>query len=59
MVTAIEAEALRATYNSTLAAIKSAKAGRQQGLENAYGLAYNAMAQAGLAQPLKRKYRRK
>lgn len=50
---------LVADFNAASVAIRAGKAGKLQGIENAYGLAYNRMAMAGLAQPLKKKYRNK
>ena len=44
-------------YNAATAQIKAAKAGKLDGLEQEYGISYQALVRAGKAQQIRKKYR--
>jgi hypothetical protein len=50
-------EALWVEYNSSLRSLREMKAGKHDGAEQRYGLAARRLVNAGLMNPIKRKYR--
>lgn len=52
-----EAKRLWSAHDAAIKKIASGKAGASNGLEVEYGKAYQRLVTAGLALPLKRKYR--
>ena len=52
-----EIEQAWSEYNSALRTLQNAGAGKNDGLEQKYGIAYQRLVRLGAAQPLRRKYR--
>lgn len=53
----LDKQALVSNYESALKRLQAAKAGKHDGLEKSYGLAYQGLVRNGLAQQIRRKYR--
>lgn len=48
---------LKADFEAAARRIKEVKAGKLQGVEDAYGLAYQALVKAGVMPQIRKKYR--
>jgi hypothetical protein len=51
--------AARREYDATYRALAACKAGKLDGIEEAFGQAYQALVRAGGAQQIRRKYRKR